>query len=79
MGEWMDGRANKLQVPTMQLAKMSIDLKFVELTADVLKIFFIKWANGWTQEWTVGWTDGWVDGMVCEQIRKFKVSRRSRL
>ena len=31
-----------LQVPTTQLAKMSIDLKFVELTADVLEIFFIK-------------------------------------
>ena len=31
-----------LQVPTTQLAKMSIDLTFVELTADVLKIFFIK-------------------------------------
>ena len=30
-----------LQVPTTQLAKMSIDLKFVELTADVLKILFI--------------------------------------
>ena len=28
-----------LQVPTTQLAKMSIDLKFVELTADVLEIF----------------------------------------
>ena len=31
-----------LQVPTTQLAKMSIGLKFVELTADVLEIFFIK-------------------------------------
>ena len=31
-----------LQVPTTQLAKMSIDLKFVELTADVLEIYFIK-------------------------------------
>ena len=31
-----------LQVPTTQLAKMSIDPKFVELTADVLEIFFIK-------------------------------------
>ena len=30
-----------LQVPTTQLAKMSIDVKFVELTADVLEIFFI--------------------------------------
>ena len=30
-----------LQVPTTQLAKMSIDLKFVELAADVLEIFFI--------------------------------------
>ena len=29
-----------LQVPTTQLAKMSIDLKFVELTADVLEICF---------------------------------------
>ena len=29
-----------LQVPTTQLAKMSIDSKFVELTADVLQIFF---------------------------------------
>ena len=27
------------QVPTTQLAKMSIDPKFVELTADVLAIF----------------------------------------
>ena len=27
---------------SMQLAKMSIDLKFVELTADVLIIFFIQ-------------------------------------
>ena len=26
-----------------QLAKMSIDLKFVELTADVLEIFIIKY------------------------------------
>ena len=31
-----------LQVPTTQLAKMSIDLKFVELTAGVLDIFLIK-------------------------------------
>ena len=30
------------KVPTTQLAKMSIDLKFVELTADVLEIFFTK-------------------------------------
>ena len=28
-----------LQLPTTQLAKMSIDPKFVELTADVLEIF----------------------------------------
>ena len=28
-----------LQVPTTQLAKMSIDPKFVELTANVLEIF----------------------------------------
>ena len=28
-----------LQVPTTQLAKMSIDPKFVEFTADVLEIF----------------------------------------
>ena len=28
-----------LQVPTTQLAKMSIDPKFVELTADVLEIY----------------------------------------
>ena len=28
-----------LQVPTTQLTKMSIDPKFVELTADVLEIF----------------------------------------
>ena len=28
-----------VQVPTTQIAKMSIDPKFVELTADVLKIF----------------------------------------
>ena len=32
-----------LQVPTTQLAKMSIDPKFVGLTADVLKIFFVKY------------------------------------
>ena len=32
-----------LQVPTTQLAEMSIDLKFVELTADVLEIFFMKY------------------------------------
>ena len=32
-----------LQAPTTQFAKMSIDLKFVELTADVLIMFFIKW------------------------------------
>ena len=31
-----------LQVPTKQLAKLSIDWKFVELAADVLKIFSIK-------------------------------------
>ena len=31
-----------LQVPTTQLAKMSIALKLVELTADILEIFFIK-------------------------------------
>ena len=30
-----------LQVQTTQLAKMSIDPKFVELMADVLEIFFI--------------------------------------
>ena len=30
-------------VPTTQLAKMSIYLKFVELTADVLEIFLIKY------------------------------------
>ena len=29
---------NVLQVPTTQLAKMNIDLKFVELTADVVEI-----------------------------------------
>ena len=28
-----------LQIPTTQLAKMSIDPKFVALTADVLKLF----------------------------------------
>ena len=28
-----------------QLAKMSIDLKFVELTANVLEIFFIKYTG----------------------------------
>ena len=32
-----------LQVPTTQLAKMSIDLKFVEITADVLEFFFFKY------------------------------------
>ena len=30
-----------IELPTTQLAKMSIDLKFVELTADVLDILFI--------------------------------------
>ena len=30
------------QVPAMQLTKMSIDPKFVELTADVLEIFFVE-------------------------------------
>ena len=29
-----------LQVPTTQVEKMSIDPKFVELTADVLNLFF---------------------------------------
>ena len=29
-----------LQVPTTQLAQMSIDPKFVELTADVLRVFY---------------------------------------
>ena len=33
----------QLQVPTTQLAKMSIDPKFVELTADVLNILPIKY------------------------------------
>ena len=32
-------------VPTTQLAKMSIDLKFAELRADVLEIFFTKWVH----------------------------------
>ena len=32
---------NIIQVPTTQLAKMSIDPKFVSLAADVLKIFLI--------------------------------------
>ena len=31
-----------LQVPTTQLAKTSIDPKFVELTAGVLKIFLFR-------------------------------------
>ena len=31
-----------MQVPTTQLAKMSIDLKFVELTAVVLFLFSIN-------------------------------------
>ena len=34
-----------LQVPTMQLAKMSIDPKFVELTADVLEIFLLNYSQ----------------------------------
>ena len=34
--------SSTLQLPTTQLAKMTIDLKFVELTADVLEIFSIK-------------------------------------
>ena len=33
----------------MQLAKMSIDLKFVELTADVLEILFIKYVLVYTR------------------------------
>ena len=32
-----------LQVPTTQLAKISIDPKFVELTADLLETFFMKY------------------------------------
>ena len=32
----------KYEVPTTQLAKMSIDPKFVELTADVLEIFLLN-------------------------------------
>ena len=32
--------STKRNIKTTQLAKMSIDLKFVELTADVLEIFF---------------------------------------
>ena len=31
-----------LQVPTTQLAKLSIDPKFVELTADFLELFLLK-------------------------------------
>ena len=31
-----------LQVPTTQLAKMRIDPKFVELTADILEIFLLN-------------------------------------
>ena len=31
------------EAPTTQLANMSIDLKFVELTADVLEFVFIKY------------------------------------
>ena len=34
-----------LQVSTTQLADMSIDPKFVELTADVLEIFIIKYQS----------------------------------
>ena len=34
-----------LQMPTTQLAKMSIDPKFVEITADVLEIFFTKYGH----------------------------------
>ena len=43
--EWAPSHQEKthslsiLQVPTTQLAKVSIDLKFVELTSDALKIF----------------------------------------
>ena len=32
----------KLQVPTTQLAKVSFDPKFVELTADVLEMFLLN-------------------------------------
>ena len=39
-----------LQAPTTQLAKMSIDLKFVKLTADVLDSFFFKSRTGLTVE-----------------------------
>ena len=34
-----------LQARTTQLAKMSIDLKFVELTADVFDFFLIKYTT----------------------------------
>ena len=37
------GRRLILHVPTTLLAKMSIDLKFVKLMADVLDFFFIKY------------------------------------
>ena len=37
MNTWGHLLAHKLRVPTTQLAKMSIDLKFVKLTADVLE------------------------------------------
>ena len=34
-----------VQVPTTQVAKMSIDLNFAKLTADVLGVFFIRYNN----------------------------------
>ena len=38
----VQNKTSILQVPTTQLAKMSIGPKFVELTADVLRILFLK-------------------------------------
>ena len=40
-----------LQVPTTQLAKMRTDPKFVELTADALKIFFYEIHNEYLDSW----------------------------
>ena len=42
-----------LQVPTTQLTKMSIDPKFVELTADVLEIFLLHYITKSWNEYVV--------------------------
>ena len=50
----------QLQVPITQLAKMSFDLKFVELTADIPKILFfytgIRGSLSWVASGIVGFS-----------------------